>query len=235
MGEEKVWRLWPHQGEKKGKNLIYCTISCKAEPLCFPSTTLRSRLHLLMAKSRDNTLSSEIINTSEAEQSSLLRELWASGLAPISKDRTVQSRFSYISIQRFLSHSASAELKQTQMNNNHLITSEVTPCSPSALKKLSDILSDMGGRSSPIVLPHFICKLTLKMRMKTSNVMPPNYVACSGSHRSLGPVPTRFAAGNRALLQDLESSDGITSQHRDWPGSCWLTLNKKLPVYVWSQ
>lgn len=44
-----------------------------------------------------------------------------------------------------------------------------------------------------------------------SGVMPPNCVPYSGSQRSLGPVPTRFAAGNKALLQDLESSDGITN------------------------
>lgn len=43
-----------------------------------------------------------------------------------------------------------------------------------------------------------------------SGVMPPNCVPYSGSQRSLGPVPTRFAAGNR-ILQDLESSDGITN------------------------
>lgn len=60
----------------RGEKPIYCITSCKAEPLCFPSTTLRSRLYLLMAKSRgEHTLSSEIMNTPEAEQSSHLRDL----------------------------------------------------------------------------------------------------------------------------------------------------------------
>lgn len=103
----------PIRGQKKGGKPIYCTTSCKAEPLCFLSTTLGSRLHLLMAESKENTLSSEISNTSEAEHSSHLSDLQASGLAPISKDRTVPSRFSCISTQRLLSPSASAELKQT--------------------------------------------------------------------------------------------------------------------------
>lgn len=62
---------------------------------------------------REHTLSSEIMKTPEAEQSSHLRDLKAPGLAPISKGRTVQSNFSYISTQRLLSPSASAELKQT--------------------------------------------------------------------------------------------------------------------------
>lgn len=71
---------------------------------------------------REHTLSSEIMNTPDTEQSSHLRDLKASGLAPISKDRTVQIRFSYISNQRLPSPSTSAELKQTQINNNHLRT-----------------------------------------------------------------------------------------------------------------
>lgn len=76
---------------------------------------------------------------SEAERCSHLSDLQASGLAPISKDRTVQSRFSCISTQRLLSPSASAELKQTRINNNNLTASKVRPCSPSPLKKLSDV------------------------------------------------------------------------------------------------